>query len=198
MFFHNLPSGKRKAQERLLKLMRQEKQLKRLRLEDGTFAYYLQRPQLIEHLIGINWCRLWLEKQAQSWEQPQWFYEVKFRSVRTDGLLLLRNTFTGHYRAFLLEYDRATNPFNKITLYNRVYQNMEYNVFWWSKYLKRFPPVMVVTTTTKRADNIKQLIETENVHGLEFQVHLLSAIIKEVCGYVEVHPYDNHRNTVHP
>lgn len=195
-FFSDIPTGRRKAQERLLKLQ-QRKQVNRYRLENGTFAYYLHKPKLIEHLIGVNWGRLWLERQARSWETTQWQYEVKFRSLRADGLLLLRNNFTGKYRAFLVEHDCATNPFNKVKLYNKAYQEEEYTVHWWAKYLSRFPPIVVITTTPVRAKNIQKIIATENICNLEFQVYLISQIVKEVMYHVEIHSHDHHCNTIY-
>ncbi|ACV64365.1 hypothetical protein Dtox_3655 [Desulfofarcimen acetoxidans DSM 771] len=40
----------------------------------------------------------------------------------------------------------------------------------------QFPPVLVVTTSTKRAAHIQQRVKNENTAGLEFKVMLLNEI----------------------
>lgn len=179
MFFRNLPTGQRKAQERLLKLHRAGK-LERHKHE-GVFVYYLERPKLLSHLLGVNWTRIWIQNNLRSWERLHSFqYEQDYGLLRCDALYVCRNTVTGQFWASLIEFDRGTNKFDKIRKYCRFYEKGGYQNLWWARVVKRFPVVFIVTTTPGRYEQIKELIKEENSAGLEFRVKLLDEI-KEEC-----------------
>lgn len=180
LVFPNMRSGRRKAQERLLKLYKR-KRLDRDRTGD-TFAYYRDtRPGTLAHLLGVNWVRIWLEGKMRSWEVMHSFkYESDFGILRSDALAAIKNTVTGKYRFWLIEMDRGTNSFDKVEKYCQLYKTGGYSGHWWVNLTDRFPPVLVATTTPRRAEAVRELIKKQNTAGLEFKVCLLDEIKKEV------------------
>ena len=185
LIFPGMVQGRRKAQERLLKLYKRRR-LDRERVGD-TFAYYRDaRPGALAHLLGVNWVRLWLEAGLKSWEVMHSFqYEADFGLLRADGLAAIKNTVTGRYRFFLIEMDRGTNGFDKVEKYGRLYETGGYAGHWWVDLTERFPPVLVVTTEPRRAEAIRELIKKQNGAGLEFRVLMLDQIKKEVLSHAE-------------
>ncbi len=173
--------GLRKAQERLFKL-HLGKKLLRCRLGDGSFVYYTgRRPRLMEHLLAVNWVRIWIARSCRSWEVLHSFsYEDKYDVLRTDGFAAVKNNVTGRYRFMFLELDRDHNPFDKVVKYCRLYEGEGYTGRWWAQLPDRFPPILVVTTSSQRAERIKGMVEAQNSAGLEFRVKLLDDIKKEV------------------
>lgn len=179
-FFKDIPTGKRKAQERLLKLYQAGK-LRRARTDEGLFAYFHHKQKLQAHTIGINWARIWLNASCRPWESPQSFaYEQRYPTIRPDGFEAVRNSVTGSFKFWFVEFDNATNPFDKVKKYNQLYESKGYADKWWAKLAARFPPVLVVTTSPGRMANILTKVEQENTAGIEFQVRLLEDIKKEV------------------
>ncbi|WP_459908580.1 hypothetical protein [Desulfotomaculum defluvii] len=72
LFFNGIAYGRRKAQERLLKL-HQRKRLQREKV-DCVYTYYPDRqPGLIKHLLALNWVRIWLTMTCKSWEREESF-----------------------------------------------------------------------------------------------------------------------------
>lgn len=182
--YFNFPQGRRKAQERLLKLY-QRKKVSRERTPDG-YAYYYQRPGPLMHTIGVNWVRIWFEKCLKSWEQlTHWNYEQDYGLLRADGFAAIKNTVTGKHSFHFVEFDRATTPFDKVEKYCKLYDTEGYRGRWWVNYTDRFPKVLVVTTSPGRMENIKHLIKENNSARIQFDVRLLNDIKKEVlalCG----------------
>lgn len=180
MFFDHIDAGQRKAQERLLKLHRSRK-LNRKKIDD-LYTYYLNRqPGMIRHLIATNWVRIWSEKTLSSWERlHSWSYEQDYKVLRSDGFIAVRNAIKDSYRFMFVEMDMNTNPFNKVKIYNKLFELEKYSHWWWVKLTERFPPILIVTLDDKRKRSIQSNIEHENVNGLEFIVRLLDDIKKEV------------------
>lgn len=178
--------GLRKAQERLLKL-HQAKKLSRCCPGEGPFVYYIgRRPKLMDHLLAVNWARIWLTQSCRSWEAMHSFvYETKYDILRPDGFAAVKFTAGGTFRFTFLELDRDHNPFDKVEKYCKLFETEGYAGQWWAGLTKRFPPVLVVTTSPQRADKIRGMIEAQNSAGLEFNVRLLDDIKREVlekCG----------------
>lgn len=181
IFFGHMAYGQRKAQERLLKLHRAEK-LQRGRHSDGPYFYYsIDRPGMIKHQIAANWVRIWLQNTLSSWEKlHSWNYEQDYKVLRADAFAAIKNTMSGKFRFMFLELDRGTNAFNKVELYNRLYDQDKYSSWWWVPLADRFPTVLVVTVSESRKRLIQSEIEAKNISGLEFKVVLLEDIRKEV------------------
>ena len=111
-------------------------------------------------------------------------YEQKYPGLRHDGFAAIKNTVTGKFKFYFVENDCATNPFDKVKKYSDLHEKEGYQDRWWCKLADRFPPVLVVTSSAGRAENIQKLIDRDNAAGIEFQVHLLSDIKKEVFAHV--------------
>lgn len=179
-------AGQRKAQERLLKLCQRGK-VARSSMGEGPYCYYVgDKPGMLAHLLGVNWVRLWMLAGCKSWERLHSFgYEQDYGVLRCDGFAAVKNTVTGRYRFAFVEMDRGTNEFNKVRLYNRLYEREGYTGRWWVPLAGRFPPVVVATSTPRRAEVIRARLAEENSAGLEFNVMLLEDIKREVmqrCG----------------
>jgi hypothetical protein len=182
LLFCDIKTGSRKAQERLQKL-HEAKRLKRCRLSvNEPYAYYLGRQHgRIEHLIGVNWVRVWLISTLKTWERFVTFeYEQDYKTLQCDAFYAVANTMTGEHRFCFVEIDRTeSNKFDKIAKYNELYHTGGYMGSWWMPMTKRFPSILIVTTSETRAKAIKQLIVKENKFGLMFTVRLLDDIKQE-------------------
>jgi hypothetical protein len=183
LFFRNMEYGRRKSQERLLKLHLRGK-LNRSRKGDEPFIYYLdEKPGLLEHLVGVNWFRIWLQVTMPSWDRlHSWQYEQSYKILRADGFAAIKNTMSGTFAFNFLEMDRGTNTFDKVEKYNKLYESEQYAGAWWVRLTERFPTVQVVTVMESRKKLIQSKIEAENTNGLEFRVHLLDELREEVMG----------------
>ena len=180
LFFDSMKYGRRKAQERLTKLYRAGR-VDRCANGDGPFCYYHTRPGQLSHALGVNWVRIWITKACRSWEKlHSWCYELDYGTVRSDGFAAVKNAVTKDFRFIFVEFDRGTNDFDKVKKYNKLYESGKYMGDWWVKLSKRFPPVLVVTTSRGRAEKIRQLAEGENPAGLEFVVYQLDDMKEEV------------------
>lgn len=178
MFFPS-QQGKRKTQERLLKLYKSGK-ANRHRTKDNPYYYYIEKQGMINHLLSLNWVRIWLE-QCKTWEKVHSFqYEQEYKVLRCDGFIAIKNTVTDKFKFYFIEMDRGTNEFDKIAKYNKMYDGMYYKDHWWVKLTDRFPIVLVVTISENRLKTIKDMIKEQNKSNLEFKVKLLSDIKKEV------------------
>ncbi|GAB6180975.1 hypothetical protein JCM14036_22940 [Desulfotomaculum defluvii] len=180
LFFNSMTYGRRKAQERLLKLY-QRKRLQREKV-DGIYTYYPDRPPgLIKHLLALNWVRIWLAMTCKSWERLESFtYEQDYGILRTDGFVAIKNTVTCKHRFMFIELDRSCNTFDKVEKYNQLFESGYYGRWWWVKLTDCFPAILVVTTSPTRAVHINQLIKERNNADLNFKVFLLDGIKKEV------------------
>lgn len=164
--------GRRKAQERLLKLYKKGK-LKREKVND-IYAYYIEKPGMIKHTLAVNWVRIWFEKKAKSWEKVYFYYEKDYKILRCDGFVAVKNTVTGGYKFYFVELDRGTNKFDKVEKYNKLFDDCGYDGDWWVKLTDKFPQVVIVTTS--RVEKIKELIKERNTNNLRFEVYLLDDI----------------------
>jgi hypothetical protein len=176
------PAGQRKAQQRLLALTEAHKLTRRRAKKSGAYIYSLEEPtSLTEHLVALNWVRIWIETGLHDWEVVHaWNYEQDYKVLRTDAFCAVKNAITGSYRFNFVELDRATNKFEKVQRYCKLYNEDGYSSWWWAKLAKFFPPVMLVTTEPGRLPGIKKAIEESNSAGLEFQPYLLGDLREEV------------------
>jgi hypothetical protein len=177
--FPHMPSGQRKAQERLLKLYRKNR-IQRQAL-GYTFAYFRgDCPGMVQHLIDLNWVRLWAERKLKLWgDLHSWEYEPDYGILRADALVALKNA-RGEFQFLFVELDRGTNTFDKIEKYCRLYKSGGYNGRWWVSLTKRFPSIIIVAPTPGRLKNIRKLVEKQNTEGLEFKTYLLEDLKGEV------------------
>ena len=131
----------------------------------------------LEHLLALNWVYVWFMAGLKAWEQIHCFsYESNYKLLQADAFACIRNTVTGKFKFYFVELDRSQNDFDKVKKYNQLYQDGGYTGRWWSGLTDRFPAVLVVTTSTKRAASIQERVKKENTAGLEFKVMLLSEI----------------------
>lgn len=181
LFFKDMQYGRRKAQERLLKLHRAGK-LNRGRSGESPYYYYIdKKPGMTKHLLATNWVRIWLPTTLPSWEKiHSWNYEQDYKVLRCDGFAAIKNTMTNKFRFMFIEMDRGTNAFDKVQKYNRLYKTDKYSNWWWVSLTERFPVIRVVTVHPDRKSLIQSEIEAQNHAGLEFNVKLLDDIRKEV------------------
>ena len=136
---------------------------------------------MLEHLLGVNWVRIWLQASCKSWERLHSFsYEQDFRILRCDGFAAIKNTFTGQFRFLFVEMDRGTNDFDKVKRYGKLFKEGGYSSSWWVNLTERFPPVLIATTTPRRSEQIRERVDAENANELEFKVLLLEDIKSEL------------------
>lgn len=175
----------RMAQKRLSRLTVLHKVHRQRDYMCQPYYYYLERkPGQINHRLGVNWIRMWLQQSTNSWGDTLylWQYEPNYNTVRPDGFVGMKNTFTGKTRFCFIERECDTNPFIKVKLYNDLYASGSCGGTWWAKQSDRFPAIVVVVESAARMDAVKKLIEKDNKHGLEFKVYLLDQIIRDVKG----------------
>lgn len=175
--------GLTKARQRLYKL-HQSNRLNRFRPSfDTPCAYFLGRKSgQLEHLVAVNWVYVWFKTRLNpSWETAIcWERERDYGILRADAFYGIHNSVTGENRFWFVELDRSANAWDKVSKYNELYASGAYMARWWAKKTRRFPVILCVTETEKRALTIQEAIQKENANGLEFQVKLLSQIRKEV------------------
>ena len=178
LLFKDITHSRRKAQERLLKLYKGGR-VKRCRTAlTEPYCYYLDRKHgRLEHLLALNWVYVWFMAGLKAWEQIHCFsYEANYKILQADAFAGIRNTITGKFKFYFVELDRSNNDFDKVRKYNQLYKVGGYAGQWWVKLSGRFPLVLVVTTSVKRAAHIQQRVKNENPAGLEFKVMLLDEI----------------------
>lgn len=180
--FADIEYGHRKCQDRLLKLFKKNKVVRWM--DDDGYVYALdEKPGRAEHMLAVNWVRVYLQSSLANWEKMHCFdYESDYAFMRPDAFTAIKNTFTGEFRFFFVELDRSQNKFDKVRKYSRLYEEINTGHFdrWWLKLTTRFPTIMVVTTSQSRKEKILQLVAEENQAGLNFDVRLLSDVRKEV------------------
>ncbi|MDQ7790354.1 MAG: hypothetical protein RDU41_09935 [Clostridia bacterium] len=186
LLFQGMLSGQRVCQRRLEKLTAREQLLRWRNALDQPYAYYLDAESRIDqmaHTVLLNWVYCWQLRRLKSWERiHSWSYEMDYGILRADAFAAIKNTVTGTFRFAFVELDRAEsgNKFDKITKYNDLYESDNYADSWWLPLAKRFPPILMATTTTRQKAKIEKAVEAENRNGLEFQVYLVESLRQEV------------------
>ena len=178
LLFRDMKHGRRKAQERLLKLFKGGR-VKRCRTAlTEPYCYFTGKKNgRLEHLLALNWVYVWFMAGLKAWEQIHCFsYEANYKLLQADAFVGIKNTVTGKFKFYFVELDRSQNDFDKVRKYNQLYQDGGYTDRWWAGLTDRFPAVLVVTTSAKRAVGIQERVKKENPAGLEFKVMLLSEI----------------------
>lgn len=178
------PNARRLARGRLKRLA-DKGDLARVRPSlDLGYCYYVgKKPGRLEHLVAVNWVRLWLGRRLASWEAAErWDYEPDLGVVRPDGLFAARNTVRGTLRLWFVEMERAAgdNRFAKVIKYTEMYQSGAYLKAWWCAEAERFPLVLVVTDSPTRAATARAAVESENKAGLRWDIRLLAEVQGEV------------------
>jgi len=178
LLFKDVTHSRRKAQERLLKLFKGGR-VKRCRTAlTEPYCYFTGKKNgRLEHLLALNWVYVWFTVGLKAWELVHCFsYEANYKILQADAFAGIRNTVTGKFKFYFVELDRSSNDFDKVLKYNQLYHDGGHGGQWWVKLSERFPVVLVVTTTAKRAAHIQQRVKNENAAGLEFKVILLDKI----------------------
>ncbi|MBV1734262.1 MAG: hypothetical protein KMY50_00525 [Candidatus Desulforudis sp.] len=152
---------------------------------EEPYAYYSDlnnRVEQLEHTVLLNWVYVWLIKRLKPWERLHSFsYEDDYGVLRTDAFAAVKNTVTGEFRFCFVEMDRTTsNRFDKVRLYNDLYESEGYAESWWVSLTRRYPPIIIATTNTRRKRKIEEAVQSDNRNGLEFQVYLVDALRQEV------------------
>ena len=162
-------NGKRIAQRRLRRLC-DTGSLKRCRVYGQPYVYFIgKRPGMLEHRIGLNWVYVWTVRNLAKWETlERWNYEEDYGLLRPDAVMAIRNSFTKEYRVAFVEFDNSPNDFDKVAKYNAFYASEKYLSCWWYPHVDRFPSVLIVSVS--RADHIRRKVESENTHGIRFEV----------------------------
>lgn len=150
----------------------------RYSINEPFFYFIDKRPGQIQHTLGVSWVYVWINLKLNSWERLHSFErEITFKILRSDGLVSIKNNVTGELRFMFIEMDIAesSNKFKKAELYERLYLSEGYRDKWWGPLLKRFPPILVVTT-----DKVKKIEDRIGDSKIEFRVYSLETI-KEEC-----------------
>jgi hypothetical protein len=160
------------------------------------YIYWVgKRPKQVEHVLGVNWALLWLLTKRTKWEKiAKIEREDKYSMLRSDGFFIKKNNVTGACVMYYIEFDnaRSGNDFNKVKLYNELYDSNEWTKKWWARYATGFPSVLVVTNG--RTERISERIERENRNGLEFIVKSLDEVKGEMLN--DIHGSGSGRRSV--
>lgn len=167
-------SAIRKSQERLKRLC-DTGRLRRVR-HGQTYAYYLERPRHMDHILTVNWCYVYLAAMLTSWERLVW-ERPDYGFLRPDAIGIIENTVTKATRGWYVEADLSSNRFDNVRLYNRMYESNKYATEWWADGAKTFPAVLVIT---ERAALVQAAIIRENTHGLRWDVRTLDDVRGEI------------------
>ena len=177
-----LGSRKRKCQQRLKKLTDQGK-IRRWRYDlESPYAYFIERIGHMEHAVLLNWIVIWSELNLNSCEEIYSIkYEKDFGILRSDCFIAIKNTVTDSFRFLLIEMDihHASNKFNKVKKYNKLYES-DLSDQWWSKLTDKFPKILLVTNIERKLNKIVDLVKSENKNSLEFECHLVWNIRNDV------------------
>jgi hypothetical protein len=183
LLFRELPTGKRKAQQRLQKL-HETKRLKRIRYScNEPYVYYIDRLSgRLEHLVAVNWLYVWAKVSKRSWERLQAFErEPDYGTLQADALIAFRNTRDeSANRFYFVEVDLSDNDWDKTVKYNQMFSAKGYKGQWWTAMTKKFPTILCIATDQARARVMQKSIAEENPNGLRFEVKMLDDIKKEV------------------
>jgi hypothetical protein len=164
LYFRGMRYGLRKAQERLLRLVRHGR-LRRTRA-GAEYAYYVERQGQLDHVLAVNWCRLYVERNLLPQEKVTWT-QPDYGFLRPDALAVVENTLTGCVYGIFVEADRSENPFDKAQLYARLYESGAYEGEEWASRVKAFPSVLVATD---REALVKRAVRRDDTAGLKWAV----------------------------
>ena len=171
LFFRKLKNGKRICQRRLAKYV-ENKQANRAKPGYSLSYYYYcnRRPGQADHLLALNWVHIWLAK----WEKiTNWSYEVDYGILRCDAFA---GTKAGNFYFVEMDMADSVNDFDKVKKYNKLYTEGLYESAWWVEKAKRFPAIIIVTTSPAKLKTIKESIKSENANGLDFRAYLLDEL----------------------
>ncbi|MBU7006286.1 hypothetical protein [Phosphitispora fastidiosa] len=175
--FKTYEVAKRKAQERMLKLHRKG-MVERWASNEGYV--YGEKTAHWQHRILLNWVRVYIELQKACWEKTHCFkYEPDYSFLRPDGFCAIKNTVTERFRFMFIEGENHSdrNDFNKVRLYNKLFEQINRGYKrWWVTLTDKFPPVLIVCQTENRKEKILRKIQEDNANGLRFSVKLLEEL----------------------
>lgn len=178
--FRELKTGERKAQQRLKKLY-DLGLVKRLRpsLDSPLVHWTEERPSQLEHVLARNWVYCYLVGKCASWEKVEsWNVEEDYGVLRCDALARIKNYATGKNRFLFVEVDLSENRFDKVQKYTLLCR--EGIDSWWADEAEAFPPVLLVTESSSRLEQIRKCVRQENPLGIRFEVKLLSELRRVV------------------
>lgn len=149
------------------------------------YLYYIgRRPAQLEHRVMVSWAYLYITATLASWERlEEWRLEDVCGDLRSDAVAGIRIVPTGEWRFVFVEADASDNPFDKVCLYNRLYNSQAYLGAWWAEKARRFPPIVVVTHSEGRKRAILDKVRRKNVNGLRWEVVTVKEVEAHVCGH---------------
>lgn len=178
------PTGLRKAQERL-SVLTERGELNRCRIAPNEpYVYYVgRRPGQLDHRVMVSWAYCHVVSGLASWERlEEWRTEDVCGDLRSDAVAGIRIVPTGEWRFVFVEADGGDNPFDKVSLYNRLYESQAYLGAWWAERASRFPSILVVTHSEGRKRTVLERIRRENVNNLRWEVVTVGEVEQRVCG----------------
>jgi hypothetical protein len=178
------PTGLRKAQERLSVLV-ERGELNRCRIAPNEpYVYYIgRRPAQLEHKVMISWAYAHIVTNLASWEcLEEWRQEDVCGELRCDAVAGIHIKPTGEWRFVFVEADGGDNSFDKVSLYNRLYESQAYLGSWWAERASRFPSILVVTHSEGRKRTVLERIRRENVNNLRWEVVTVGEVEEHVSG----------------
>jgi hypothetical protein len=108
--------NERKAQQRMLKL---SSRVNRTRpCIDWPYVYYYDKPAQLEHIILRNWVYIYLSKR---YRVTDWQNGKDFGVLKCDAICRIRSVMEDHWAFVEIERD-SRNEFNKLDLYNKLYE----------------------------------------------------------------------------
>lgn len=179
------PTGLRKSQERLTVLTKRG-ELNRCRIAPNEpYVYYIgRRPGQLDHRVMVSWAYVHIVTGLASWERlEEWRLEDVCGDLRSDAVAGIRIVPTGEWRFVFVEADGGDNSFDKVSLYNRLYESQVYLGAWWAERATRFPAILVVTHSEGRKRAILDKVRRKNVNSLRWEVVTAKEVEARVCGH---------------
>lgn len=162
--------GLRKCQDRLQTLTKSGRLLRRQIAKDRPYVYMVEAREQVEHMLDINYCRLWVTRQLKSWEALWcWKYQQDFGLVVPDAVFGVRNVATNKIRFWCLEVERSNNRLTKGERYNKLFESGR--KIWTAQHDNRFPGLLLAKDGR---------VDIKNPNGLEIKVVSLEEIRQEV------------------
>lgn len=167
LMFSDIDSGLRVAQRKLKALV--DKGIINKKRDDLTlkYYYYIGDVKQVAHISITNDVFFEIKNNLENWEKIYCYNrETDYTILRADGFVGIENKLTSERRFIFIEADRSNNKFDKVTLYNELFEQ-DHSKFWWSKYAKRFPEIYVRTFREKA---VQKAIDKDNRNGLRFKI----------------------------